>query len=261
VVWSPPAAPDVEIIVHAQDTVMLRHCLDTLRFADLRDVAAIRVLGTDRTMDFDDVSRDFQSIWGALVKFELGTMPLAARLTASARSAGPPIVALLDARARNIASVSIEEVAGWVRGAPPIAWAAGIAMAAGDIVREAGRVACSDGTSAPLFRETPLRTWGWFGGSLWYRNASAASSTLFALRRADLAALDSPEAGLPFARWWTQACHALRGDGRRGLITPHARVWFDCDIEADPVVFDERFRMDPYFHPAFAGASPLRLIP
>ncbi len=260
VVWSAPATPHVEVIVHAEGAVSLRHCLDGLRAAKLDDVTFIRVLVTPSCADFAHVHRDFTTVWGARVAFEQGIRPLAPRLVEAARSSGAPIVVLLDARARYLAPLALEELGRWVSGAAPIAWAAGIVLAPGDVVREAGRIAHPDGTSAPLFRDTPLRSWGWFGGALWHRNASAASPALFALRRADLAAL-APDPSLSFSRWWTRACFTLRGDTRRGLITPHARAWFECDIEETPVQFDERFRADPYFHPAFCSVSPLHLMP
>ena len=260
ITWAPPPAPNVELVVHSQGAAALRDCLDSLRFARLDDVASLRILASPDCVDYADVARDFTQVWGARVAFEQSPTPLAERLLALARRPGAPLVALVDARARFIAPEAVESIARWVGGAAPIAWAAGLALAPGDTVREAGRVASPDGTSAPLFRDVPLRSWGWFGGPLWHRNASAASPILFAVRRADLAGIE-PAGEMPFARWWTRACIAWRGTGRRGLIVPYARAWLDVDIDAVPVPFDERFRADPCFHPAFCSVSPLRLMP
>jgi O-antigen biosynthesis protein len=260
ILWTAPPEPNVELIVHADGAVPLRACLDSLRFARLDDVASIRVLASADCPDYTDAARDFEAVWGVRVRFEQSPAPLSDRLRAHALQAGPAIVVLVDARARFVAPEAVESVARWVAGATPIAWAAGLALAPGDVVREAGRVATPDGTSAPLFRGVPLRSWGWFGGPLWHRNSAAASPILFAVRRVDLAAV-APADGLPFTQWWTRACIAWRGNARRGLVVPYARAWLDVEVDSGPLAFDERFRDDPYFHPAFCSVSPLHLVP
>jgi SAM-dependent methyltransferase/uncharacterized protein GlcG (DUF336 family) len=262
VLWTPPETPNVEVIVHATGPGPLRHCLDGLRFARLEDVHRIRVLLSPACEDAAAVMRDFATVWPSRIAFEHdSTGGLAGRLVAAARDAGPPILVLIDGRARFVGELAVQEVGRWVNGAPSIAWAAGIAHDRNEIVQEAGRVATPAGTSAPLFRGERLRSWGWFGGALWHRNASAALPFVFSVRRKDLARL-TPSDGHSFDRWWTMACLDWRANGRRGVITPHARIVLD-DAEGmgSGTPFDEAMRTDPYFHPAFCSVSPLRLVP
>lgn len=261
ILWASPKQENIEIVVHARGGTALRNCLDSLRFARLDDVAAIRVMAEPACPDYADTARDFAQVWGTRVSFVQDAMALSHQLIALAQTPGPPFIVLVDARIHYIGPNAIEDLARWVSGAAPIAWAAAVALAPGDVVLEAGRVSCEDGNSAPLFRHVPLRTWGWFGGPLWHRNASAASPILFALRRDDLARTEPAIDHESFSRWWMRACFAWRGKDRRGVIVPYARAWLDGDFEDATVEFDERFRQDPYFHPAFCNVSPLRLTP
>jgi hypothetical protein len=127
-------------------------------------------------------------------------------------------------------------------------------------VLEAGRVMTESHATAPLFSGTPLFSFGWFGGPLWYRNASACSPYAIAMSVADLSkAIEKMPLIEDPARDFASLCVHLRKHGKRGLINPFARVYF---TEAPESHWDNDARLyanDPYFNPSFVGVSPLQL--
>ena len=169
-------------------------------------------------------------------------------------------IVLLDGGACGISTSLVEELGSWVTEHPDIAWASALALNEDETVYEAGRVVSEDGRSAPLFSGTKLRSFGWFGGPLWYRNASACSPYAVAMN-GDAAAralsqLKKRGQGVPE---FSAFCRLLATEERRGLINPFARVYFEHAPEKDWVNEGGLFHSDPYFSPAFAQVSPLRL--
>ena len=260
--WPLPAGPVADIVVRAPaDARQLRGCLDTLRVASLEHVARIWVLVPAGTDGIEHVVGDFSAVWGNRIGFDIvDAANMAAPFARIASDSASPLLLFVDGHAAAITPDVTDELCGWVHGQREIGWAAAIALRMDETVVEAGRVVGDAGRSAPLLRGTSLRSWGWFGGALWYRNASAASPYACALRRADVVRV-SPYDGETFDPWWLRVCALLQADGRRGLVDPHARVWFAQDPEPAPAAFHESFGKDPYFHPFFRGVAPLRLMP
>jgi len=169
---------------------------------------------------------------------------------------------LLDGGISKFSTGIVEELGGWITEHPDISWASALAMNADESVYEAGRVVSTNGQSAPLFNGSHLRSFGWLGGPLWYRNTSACSPYAVALK-ADIAARilsqhdENRQGMLNFSKF----CQQLANEGRRGLINPFARVYFEHSPEKDWVNEGAVFHSDPYFNPAFSQVSPLRLHP
>lgn len=167
---------------------------------------------------------------------------------------------LLDGGAYRFSTSLVEELGGWVTEHPDIAWASALAMNEDETVYEAGRVVSADGRSAPLFSGSHLRSFGWFGGPLWYRNTSACSPYAVAIKVDDAArVLTQLTAQGQSAPEFSAFCRQLATGGRRGLINPFARVYFEHAPEKDWVNEGKVFHSDPYFSPAFSQVSPLRL--
>jgi hypothetical protein len=177
-----------------------------------------------------------------------------------AASAGTaPVVAFIDASLRSASGDWLRELAGWVGLHPEIAFAGATILTGNDTIVEGGRIVGDDGRSLPLFRGTPLRHGGWFGHPLWFRNVSAVSPLAAAFKRADWESPGSPDLGRPWPEIFISRCLAVRGSGRRGMITPHARLYMDALPDEALATWDESFTADPYFHPAFRSVTPLML--
>lgn len=169
-------------------------------------------------------------------------------------------VVLLDGGATALSDTIVEELAGWVGHHREIAWASAVALGADHTVYEAGRVVAADYSSAPLFAGSPLYSFGWFGGPLWYRNARSASPYAFAMQAGDMvAALRKTDAMVFKQSGFDEFCEALSNTGRRGLINPFARVYFSAAPETAWPNEGRLYHDDPYFNPAFEQVSPLRL--
>jgi hypothetical protein len=167
---------------------------------------------------------------------------------------------LLDGGAHGLSINLVEELGAWVTEHPDIAWASAIAINEDETVYEAGRVVSKDGRSSPLFSGNQLRSFGWFGGPLWYRNASACSPYAVAMNGMDVArALSQLKIRGHDAPEFSDFCRQLATDGRRGLINPFARIYFERAPEKEWLNEGEPFHSDPYFSPAFSEVSPLRL--
>ncbi len=177
--------------------------------------------------------------------------------TASTRS---QTLILLDGRACRLSGSLVEELGGWVTEHPDIAWASALAINEQDIVFEAGRVISTDGRSAPLLNGSPLYSFGWFGGPLWYRNSSACSPYAVALKAGDAARIMSEFNSKEQAvSEFSEFCRQLTTGGRRGLINPFAKIYFEHAPEKNWFNEGAVFHSDPYFNPAFSQVSPLRL--
>jgi O-antigen biosynthesis protein len=153
-----------------------------------------------------------------------------------------------------------QELAGWVSHHPSIAWASAVILDLDSRVLEAGRVLGDNDESAPLFRDSYLHSYGWFGGPLWYRNASAASPVAIAIKTSLLA---DALARLPAQQHANFAglCRVLREGGLRGLVNPHARAHLRKPTEFEWRNEGHIYAADPYFNPSFSQVSPLSMNP
>lgn len=183
-----------------------------------------------------------------------------AALAALPLIANEQIVVLLDGNATALSDTVVEELAGWVSHHGEIAWTGALALSADHTVFEAGRVVAADYNSAPLFAGSPLYSFGWFGGPLWYRNARSTSPYAFGMKAGDMyRALDTIDGMALKHSGFDEFCVALASAGRRGLINPFARVQFGAAPEAAWPNNGQQYHDDPYFNPAFDQVSPLRL--
>jgi hypothetical protein len=169
-------------------------------------------------------------------------------------------IVFIDGTISDMSEDLVEELAGWVEQHPEIAWTSAVALNRDGIVYEAGRVVAQDYRSAPMFHGSRFNSSGWFGGAFWYRNARAASPYGVAAKAGDirtaLSALDDTETERTgFSRF----CMALTSTGRRGLINPFAKVYFDQPPESHWPNEGWLYHGDPYFNPAFNQVSPLKL--
>jgi hypothetical protein len=111
-----------------------------------------------------------------------------------------------------------------------------------------------------MFHHNPLFSFGWFGGPLWYRNARAASPYAIAMNAQDIhVALLKLNHSKDSENNFSEFCLALTHDGRRGLINPFAKVYFEKPPESHWPNEGSLYHEDPYFHPAFDQVNPLKL--
>jgi glycosyltransferase involved in cell wall biosynthesis len=168
-------------------------------------------------------------------------------------------VVLLSAAAAGLSAGWLAELAGWVTGHPEIGFASGLVLDAEGMVVEAGLVVDRFGTGSPMFRGSPLRRWGWFGGPLWYRNCTAASPWALAINADDWVAAGGLDERLGWQSACIDLCRAIGRAGKRGVVDPHARVTLETGPLPPVPAFHDSLREDPYFHPAFASVVPLTL--
>ncbi len=160
---------------------------------------------------------------------------------------------------RDVSTGGLAELAAWTICHPEIGFASGLVLDANGHVVEAGLVVDRFGAGSPMFRGSPLRQWGWFGGPLWYRNCTAASPWAVAIQADAWVAAGGFNERLDWQSAFVDLCCSIRRDGRRGVVDPHARVTLH-DVPLPPVPpFDTSLRDDPYFHPAFSSVAPLEL--
>jgi hypothetical protein len=177
-----------------------------------------------------------------------------------AKGSDDQTIVLIDGTASDLSDDLVEELAGWVEQHPEIAWTSAVALNRKGIVYEAGRVVAQNYQSAPMFHGSHFNSSGWFGGPFWYRNARAASPYAVAAKAGDIrtafSALDETETQRSdFCRF----CMTLTSNGRRGLINPFAKVYFDQSPEPHWPNEGRLYHGDPYFNPAFNQVSPLKL--
>jgi hypothetical protein len=165
----------------------------------------------------------------------------------------------VSGRVRSISPGGLAELANWTTCHPEIGFASGLVLDAAGSVVEAGLVVDRFGVGSPMFRGSPLRQWGWFGGPLWYRNCTAASPWAVAVNAECWIAAGGFDERLDWQGAFVDLCRSLRREGRRGVVDPHARVTLgEGDLPPVPP-FDDSLRSDPYFHPAFSAVVPLTL--
>ena len=165
----------------------------------------------------------------------------------------------VSGRVRSISPGGLAELANWTTCHPEIGFASGLVLDAAGSVVEAGLVVDRFGAGSPMFRGSPLRQWGWFGGPLWYRNCTAASPWAVAVNAECWIAAGGFDERLDWQGAFVDLCRSLRREGRRGVVDPHARVALgEGDLPPVPP-FDDSLRSDPYFHPAFSAVVPLTL--
>jgi hypothetical protein len=181
-------------------------------------------------------------------------------LVTAAKGNNDQTIVLIDGTASDLSDDLVEELAGWVEQHPEIAWTSAVALNSEDMVYEAGRVVAKNYQSAPMFHGSRFTSCGWFGGPFWYRNARAASPYGVAAKagniRAALSALDDTETE---RSGFSKFCMTLTSTGRRGLINPFAKVYFDESPESHWPNEGRLYHGDPYFNPAFNQVSPLKL--
>ena len=170
------------------------------------------------------------------------------------------VIVLLDGRASDYSATMFTELTAWVEEHSEIAWTSAIALNPDNTVYEAGRVVSADHCSAPMFHGSPLYSFGWFGGPLWYRNSRAASPYAMAMKAGAMhVALDSLADVVLSGTGFEQFCMALTLTGQRGLVNPFAKVFFSQSPESQWPNDGKLYHSDPYFNPAFDQVSPLRL--
>jgi len=196
------------------------------------------------------------------VDFIAGTIDSRPRLANQvvSRSLGSTTsIVFLSGRVRGVAAGGLEELAGWVTCHPEIGFASGLVLDAAGAVVEAGLVVDERGVGSPMFRGSPLRQWGWFGGPLWYRNCSAASPWAVAMSAEAWITAGGFNERLDWQATFVELCTAIRRAGRRGVVDPHARVVLHEGPLPEVPAFHDSLRADPHFHPAFSSVVPLAL--
>jgi hypothetical protein len=174
---------------------------------------------------------------------------------------GAETLLLIDGAASGLSDTIVEELGGWVAHHPDVAWASAIALNPDGTVYEAGRVV-GKSACAPLFAGSPLFSFGWFGGPLWYRNVSACSPYAIAMPLARLRQVwGEPHPSGDSRQAFSALCQALCDDDKRGLVNPFARIYFAERPETEWVNAAANYYDDPYFNPSFESVSPLRLTP
>ena len=208
-----------------------------------------------------DALRAFSQVWGdRLVMLEVAQADWRGALSAVVDDLHGDAVLLVDGRVEGLSQTLPQELAGWVGHHPSIAWASAVILDLDSRVLEAGRVLGDNDESAPLFRDAYLHSYGWFGGPLWYRNASAASPVAVAIK-ASLLAGALAEVPPPQPANFATLCRVLREGSLRGLVNPHARAHLREPTESEWRNEGHFFAADPYFNPSFSQVSPLSMNP
>lgn len=154
----------------------------------------------------------------------------------------------------------MKEMTGWVTLHPGIGFASGILLDEQDRVAEAGLITDEFSNGFPLFRGSPIRQWGWFGGPLWYRNVTACNPWIAAVNALMLKEAGYFDESLDWPDTFVQMCRKLHHLGYRGLLNPHVRGRISPS-ELSPVPqFNPAVVDDPYSHPAFTSVVPFRLV-
>jgi hypothetical protein len=259
VCW-PVNAASIDMVVFQSGTLsQLLTVLDALRRGTRKMIRRIHVV---HSTPADDSLNSYRNLWrwGDIVFTQIETVNWRSALEVGLSHDDAETIVLLDGAAAGISETLPEELSGWVAHHPDIAWASALALNFDTTVYEAGRVVSDNGQSAPMFSGTPLYSFGWFGGPLWYRNARACSPYAVALNGSDARnALSQLDVLAGDRNGFADFCLALAGDDRRGLIDPFAKVYFKESPEEHWPNDGNLFHSDPYFNPAFSQVSPLRL--
>ena len=236
----------------------LANILDVL-WKGQRDV--IRQIYILHKAHINESLKSLNHLWGdRLVFVPCDAVNWRSGLATVANSNDDLTIVLIDGTVSHLSEDLVEELTGWVRQHPEIAWTSAVALNMQGTVYEAGRVVAKDYQSAPMFHGSRFTSSGWFGGPFWYRNVRAASPYAVAVNvrdiRTALLALDENEAN---RSGFSKFCMALTSTGRRGLINPFAKVYFDQSPESHWPNDGRLYHEDPYFNPAFNQVSPLKL--
>jgi hypothetical protein len=256
--WRLPADLAIHVIIDAvgapadRSPALARQVIGTARAAGCRCTVTVIGDGAPAAAAADQDGVRFLAAGS-------GGLPSTANQAISGRLAETDVVVFLSARATGLSEGWLHELTGWVGCHPEIGFASGLVLDADGTVVEAGLVVDRFGNGSPLFRGSPLRQWGWFGGPLWYRNCTAASPWAVAVGMDAWLAAGGFDERLDWQDAFVELCRSIHRNGRRGVVTPHARVALEAG-ELPPVPeFHESLRDDPYFHPAFAKVVPLSL--
>ncbi|MBK9441209.1 MAG: glycosyltransferase [Comamonadaceae bacterium] len=258
VCW-PVKAASTDIIVYQTGTLnQLVTVLDVMRAGKQECVHTIHVVLSTPP---NDALKAFQGVWHERIVFaQMEVVNWRTALGAVLDMTASETILLVDGSATGLSETLTEELSGWVAQHPDIAWASALALNADSTVYEAGRVVSADQRSAPLFAGSPLFSFGWFGGPLWYRNTRACSPYAVAMTAHNARnAIATLHQGDFSQNAFTALCLALAADGHRGLIVPFARVYFNQSPEIDWPNDGNLFHSDPYFNPSFSLVNPLRL--
>ena len=259
----PVRAESTDIVIFQSGTLkQLVTAINALRAGKQDSIRNIHVIHSD-TPATDDLNI-FKSVWRNRIIFtqiEKVNWYTALETVLSDSNDAADTILLLEGEATGISETMVDELSGWIAQHPDIAWASAIALNSdGTTVFEAGRVVSEDHQSAPMFSGSPLFSFGWFGGPLWYRNARACSPYSVAIQGCDArSALSKLEVLNNSRDNFVTFCLELSANGRRGLINPFARVHFSKPPEKSWPNHGSLFHGDPYFNPAFDQVSPLRL--
>jgi hypothetical protein len=254
VIWTLPAAPTVDLILYGEESGDRIALLVEALARELGPaLASISVL-TRQPLG----SETFATVPVPLQEYEYhDPAQLAAAFASAAAAQSAPVLTILDASVVTWAPGSLREISAWAAMHPEIAFAAPLLLDSTDRVVEGGRVLGSGLRTQALFKGSPLRHWGAFGGPLWYRNVSASAATAVAVKRTVWEAGASLASGRAWPEAWTAICSASRETGLRGMVTPHARFFPRQQPGGESTAFDPSFAEDPYFHPAFSSVHPL----
>ena len=258
ILWRGERAPCVDLVLRsrggrAADEGVLRG----LRGAGAGLLASVRLVGPGSGVRAIS-PEGFAGMAAEVLPFGSSEEETEAMVEAGERGTAP-VVAFVDLCVAELSSDWLEELTGWVRSHPEIAFAGALVVTRESEVVEAGRIVDGSGRSLPLFRGAPMDHSGPFGGPLWFRNVSAVAPFAVACKRREWARAASGSAGSAWVDAFVAQCTRMRQSGGRGLMTPHARAYLDRVPEEALPVWNESFSQDPYFHPAFESVCPLRL--
>ncbi len=248
-----------EAVIYQSGTVeQLLAALDVLRCNHLGQLAKIHVLY--RTADARQIGKACQGWDARFVLTAVDAPDWHQALQVFDDVDDERAVVLLDGRACDYSEAFLTELTAWVEQHGEIAWTSAIVLNPDNTVYEAGRVVSTDQRSAPMFHGSPLYSFGWFGGPLWYRNSRAASPYAMAMKAGNMrSALATVTADPVPADGFARFCLALTATGQRGLVNPFAKVFFNQAPETQWPNDGALYHDDPYFNPAFDQVSPLRL--
>lgn len=187
------------------------------------------------------------------------SLPAAVNAAVHERLVDTDAIVVVSARVAAHSEGWLADLVGWVGCHPEVGFATALVLDAAGAVAEAGLVVDALGRGSPMFRGSPLRQWGWFGGPLWYRNCTAAHPWTVAVAADAWLAAGGLDERLGWQAAFVDLCRSIHRGGRRGVVDPHARAQLhEGDLPPVPP-FHESLRDDPCFHPAFSSVVPLTL--
>ena len=255
----PSKKNSVDVVIYQDGTIEeLVRSLDSLRAVKQESINSVNVL--HKSSNKEKLS-EFEKIWPGRIYFEQVEDPnWSLCIRTPFNKGGSKTILLLSGSISGISESLIEELSGWVNHHPDIAWASAIALNKNNLVYEGGRVVGESGQSAPMFRDSQLHSFSWFGGPLWYRNSRACSPYAVAIN-GDLLSeiIGNTNQFSSDLKGFVALCGELLTNEKRGLINPFAKVYFDVSPEASWSNDGSQYHCDPFFNPAFLEVSPLRL--